>query len=51
MKKEFILPILLIILDLGAAFVYGTGNSPNYWKSVYWIAAATLTFVITFGKI
>ena len=50
MKREFIFPILLIILDLAAAFVYGTNNPPNYWKSVYWIAAAVLTFVITFGK-
>ena len=51
MKREFIFPILLIILDLGAAFIYSTGNPPNYWKAVYWIGAAVLTFVVTFGKL
>ncbi len=51
MKREFIFPILLIILDLAAAVVYSTSNPPNYWKSVYWIGAAVLTFVVTFGKV
>ena len=45
MTKQQALPTLLIIIDIGAAFVY----FPDDWrKVVYWIAAAALTYVVTF---
>jgi len=48
MKKEFIFPILLIIMDLCAAIVYGVDFSENWRKVLYWLGAALLTFVVTF---
>ncbi len=48
MKKEYIFPILLIILDIGAAIVYGLDFSENWRKVFYWLGAALLTFVVTF---
>ena len=46
MKIEHLFPALLIVLDVGAAAVYyGSGD---WRKVVYWMAAATLTFVVTF---
>ena len=46
------LPTLLIIIDIGAAIVYGIEGGIAAWRDVvYWIAAATLTYVVTFdGK-
>jgi hypothetical protein len=46
MQKEKILPTLLIIIDVCAAIGYlPTGN----WRMVvYWIAAATLTTMVTY---
>ncbi len=46
MKVQYIFPILLIVLDVGAAIVYGaTGD----WKKViYWVAAAVLNAAVTF---
>jgi hypothetical protein len=43
---ESYLPILLMTINVMAAAVYGIKS--NYWMSIYWIAAATLTFVVTF---
>lgn len=39
-------PTILIILDLGAALMYLIGG--DYKRAVYWIAAATLTFTVTY---
>jgi hypothetical protein len=45
MTKQQILPTLLIIIDVGAAI----GYFPDDWrKVVYWLAAAALTYVVTF---
>ena len=46
MKKELIFPLLLIILDFGAAVMYGA--SGDFKKAVYWIAAAILNITVTF---
>jgi len=46
MKIEYLFPVLLILLDIGAAAVYFGGG--DWRKVVYWMAAATLTFVVTF---
>jgi len=40
MTKLF--PIVLIVLDLGASVVYLVSGEPA--KSLYWIAAALITF-------
>ena len=46
MNNEDILASVLIFINIGAAFVYGWyGNIP---KCVYWLAAATLTTVVTY---
>lgn len=44
--KRYIFPVMLIILDLGAAAVYGFGGDIK--KAVYWIAAAVLNITVTF---
>lgn len=46
MKSQYIFPVLLIVLDVGSAVVYGaTGD----WKKViYWVAAAVLNVAVTF---
>lgn len=46
MKKELIFPIVLIVLDALAAFVYLFNK--DYQKCVYWIAAAVLNVCVTF---
>ena len=46
MDKTKIFPVLLIILDLGAAIVYGL--EPDVRRCIYWIAAAVLTACVTF---
>lgn len=45
MTRERILPTMLIVIDLGAALGYiPTGE----WRRVvYWVAAAALTYVVT----
>lgn len=43
---KYIFPIMLIMLDLGAAVVYGI--SGDIRKVVYWIAAAILNITVTF---
>lgn len=41
-----IFPVILMALDFGAAVVYACGCD---WKrTIYWIAAATLTAIVTF---
>ena len=46
MKAQYIFPLLLIALDLGSAAVYCF--SGDWRKIIYWVAAATLTTVVTF---
>lgn len=44
-------PTILIILDVLAAIAYALHGFPSFleWrKVVYWLAAAVLTFVVTF---
>jgi hypothetical protein len=41
-----VFPTLLIILNLGAAVV--CAFSKDYKMAVYWLAAATLNFCVTF---
>lgn len=45
-KPEYIFPLLLILLDMGAAIVYAIQK--DYKKAVYWIAAAVLNVTVTF---
>ncbi len=45
MRKEQILPTLLVVIDVLAAIGYiPTGE---WRKIVYWLAAAALTYVVT----
>ena len=46
MKSQYIFPLLLIALDIGAAVMYGI--SGDLRKVVYWIAAAVLNVTVTF---
>ena len=46
MKTEHIFPVLLILLDIGAAIVYGAAG--DWKKTIYWIAAAVLNVTVTF---
>lgn len=46
MKAEYFFPLLLIVLDVGAASVYFF--SGDYKKAIYWIAAAVLNVCVTF---
>ena len=46
MKSTYIFPIILIVLDIGAAIVYACNKQ---WKmTVYWTAAAVLNAAVTF---
>lgn len=45
-KSEYIFPLLLILLDVGAAVIYAVQK--DYKKAVYWIAAAVLNVTVTF---
>jgi uncharacterized membrane protein len=45
MKREQILPTVLMIIDIGAAIGYVPCG--NWRMVVYWIAAAILTFTVT----
>ncbi len=45
-KCECIFPLLLILLDVGAAIIYALQK--DYKKAVYWIAAAVLNVTVTF---
>lgn len=44
--KQYIFPVLLILLDIGAAIVYATEK--DWRKTVYWLAAAVLNIAVTF---
>lgn len=44
--NKFIFPVALILLDLGAALVYGINGDVR--KVIYWIAAAILNITVTF---
>jgi len=44
--NEKIFPTVLIILDIASAIVYATKGDIR--KVIYWLAAATLTAVITY---
>ena len=46
MKKEYIFPLILIVLDALAALVYLSNK--DYKMSVYWLAAAVLNICVTF---
>ena len=45
---KYIFPITLILLDLGAAFVYALGR--DFKMTIYWVAAAVLNCCVTFQK-
>ena len=45
-KKEYIFPIVLIVLQVGAGIVCGAGR--DYKMLVYWLAAAVLNIAVTF---
>jgi hypothetical protein len=47
MTKQQVFPLILIILDLAAAIVYGVVDM-DIRKVIYWIAAAVLTITVTF---
>lgn len=44
--SKYIFPSVLIVLDLGAAIIYGINGDIK--KLIYWIAAAVLNAVVTF---
>lgn len=44
--NKFIFPMSLIILDIGAALVYGINGDIR--KVIYWLAAAVLNIAVTF---
>ena len=46
MNTKYIFPILLIVLDFGAAVLYGIDGDLR--KTIYWIAAAILNITVTF---
>jgi len=46
MKPQYIFPLILISLDIGAAVVYFCNHDIK--KEIYWIAAAVLNVVVTF---
>jgi hypothetical protein len=46
MKREQLLPLLLIIIDILAAIGYVPSGD---WRKIgYWLAAAVLTYCVTF---
>ena len=45
-KPEYVLPLLRILLDVGAAVIYAVQKDNK--KAVYWIAAAVLNVTVTF---
>lgn len=47
MTKQQVFHLILIILDLAAAIVYGVVDM-DIRKVIYWIAAAVLTITVTF---
>ena len=47
MNRTQVFPLVLILLDLAAAVVYGVTDM-DVRKVVYWVAAAVLTITVTF---
>lgn len=45
-KPEQVLPLILIIIDVGAAVA--CAKHKDYRKAIYWIAAAVLNAAVTF---
>lgn len=45
-SAQQVFPLILIILDLGAAIVYWFAHNPR--KVIYWIAAGVLNAAVTF---
>ena len=45
--RQQIFPLILIILDLAAAIVYGITDL-DIRKVIYWVTAAILTITVTF---
>jgi len=45
-KIKYLFPILLILLDLGAAIPYAMAG--DFKKAIYWVAAAVLNICVTF---
>lgn len=43
---ETYLPIFLIVINVLTAIVYAIKG--NWWMTCYWLAAAILTFIVTF---
>ena len=46
MRREYIFPICLIVLDIGAGIMCAIGG--DYKKCIYWVAAAVLNATVTF---
>lgn len=46
MKPQYIFPLMLIALDIGAAVAYGVNGDAR--KVIYWLAAAVLNVTVTF---
>ena len=45
-RYQYIFPVILILIDLCAAFIYlGCGDVKKF---VYWVAAAVLNIAVTF---
>lgn len=48
MRIEYIFPVIMIGLNIASAICYAFQT--NWRMAIYWIAAATLTSCVTFGK-
>lgn len=46
MNTKYIFPLLLIVLDIGAAIVYAINK--EFKMATYWVAAAVLNICVTF---
>lgn len=46
MKPTYIFPIVMIVMNVGAAVMCVIGK--DYKKAVYWVAAAVLNACVTF---
>ena len=48
MNSKYIFPVALIVLNIGAAIMYGINGDVR--KVIYWLAAAALNITVTFQK-
>ena len=48
MKTEYIFPVILILLQIGAAIVYGVKK--DFWSLLYWISASVVNFAVVFKR-